>query len=110
MITSVRLGGQPIGSVGIRGVALSDSALQGLTNLVAIGLERTRAQDAASRAEAARQSDELKSTLLDALAHEFKTPLTSIKAASTALLSSNTLRTEQQRELMSIVDEEADRL
>jgi two-component system sensor histidine kinase KdpD len=96
--------------LGIHGVALSDSALQGLSNLVAIGLERLRVQEAASKAEAARQSDELKSTLLDALAHEFKTPLTSIKAASTALLSSNALRPEQQRELLSIVDEETDRL
>jgi two-component system sensor histidine kinase KdpD len=110
VVTSVRLGAQPIGSLGIHGVTLSDSALQGLSNLVAIGLERKRVQDAASRAEAARQSDELKSTLLDALAHEFKTPLTSIKAASTSLLSSTTLRPEQQRELLSIVDEETDRL
>jgi two-component system sensor histidine kinase KdpD len=110
VVTSVRLGAQPIGSVGIQGVTLSDSALQGLSNLVAIGLERLRVQEAASKAEAARQSDQLKSTLLDALAHEFKTPLTSIKAASTALLSSNALKQDQQRELVSIVDEEADRL
>jgi two-component system sensor histidine kinase KdpD len=110
VVTSVRLGAQPIGSLGIHGIELSDSALQGLSNLVAIGLERLRAQEAASKAEAARQSDELKSTLLDALAHEFKTPLTSIKAASTALLSSSALKPEQQRELVSIVDEETDRL
>ncbi len=110
VITSVRLGAQPIGSLGIHGVELSDSALQGLSNLVAIGLERLRVQEAASKAEAARQSDELKSTLLDALAHEFKTPLTSIKAASTALLSSSALKPDQQRELLSIVDEETDRL
>jgi len=110
VVTAIRLGGQPIGSIGLQGLDLSDSALQGLTNLVAIGLERTRAQEAASRAAAARQSDELKSTLLDALAHEFKTPLTSIKAASTSLLSSNTLKPDQKRELISIVDEEADRL
>ena len=110
VITSVRLGAQPIGSLGLRDVDLSDSALQGLANLVAIGLERSRAQTSASRAEAARQSDELKSTLLDALAHEFKTPLTSIKAASTTLLSSDGLEAEQQRELISVVDEEADRL
>jgi two-component system, OmpR family, sensor histidine kinase KdpD len=109
-VTAIRLGAQPIGSLGVQGVDLSDSAFQGLANLVAIGLERTRAQDAASLAEAARRSDELKSTLLDALAHEFKTPLTSIKAASTSLLSSNTLKPEQQRELISIVDEETDRL
>ena len=86
-ITAVRLGTQPVGALGIGGVELSDSAVQSLTNLVAIGLERARAQDAASRAEAARQSDELKSTLLDAIAHEFKTPLTTIKASTTALLS-----------------------
>jgi len=110
IVTAIRLGAQPIGSLGLQGLDLSDSALQGLSNLVAIGLERTRAQEAASRAAAARQSDELKSTLLDALAHEFKTPLTSIKAASTSLLSSSTLKAEQQRELISIVDEEADRL
>lgn len=110
VITSVRLGGQPIGSVGICGVMLSDAVLQGLANLTAIGLERTRAQEAASKAEAARQSDELKSTLLDALAHEFKTPLTSIKAAATALLSNSVSAPDQQRELISVVDEECDRL
>ena len=110
VVTSVRLGAQPIGSLGIHGIELSDSALQGLTNLVAIGLERLRAQNATAKAEAARQSDELKSTLLDALAHEFKTPLTSIKAASTALLSNNAFKQDQQRELLSIVDQEADRL
>ena len=110
VVTSIRLGGQPIGSIGIRGVSLSDSVLQGLANLVAIGLERARAQEAAGKADAARRSDELKSTLLDALAHEFKTPLTSVKAASTALLSSTALGSEQQRELITVIDEEADRL
>jgi len=110
VVTSVRLGAQPIGSLGLRDVDLSDSALQGLANLVAIGLERIRAQASASRAEAARQSDELKSTLLDALAHEFKTPLTSIKAASTALLASDGIEAAPRRELLSVVDEEADRL
>jgi two-component system sensor histidine kinase KdpD len=110
VVTAIRLGGQPIGSVGVRGATLSDSVLQGLANLLAIGLERARTQEATSKAEAARHSDELKSTLLDALAHEFKTPLTSIKAASTAMLSSSMLNPDQQRELISIVDEEADRL
>ena len=39
VVTSIRLGAQPIGSLGLRGVDLSDSALQGLANLVAIGLD-----------------------------------------------------------------------
>ena len=77
------LGGQPIGSLALEGSSLSDGALQALLNLVAIALERVRMEEAANRADAARQSEEFKSTLLDAIAHEFKTPLTSIKAAST---------------------------
>lgn len=109
-VTAIRLGGEPIGSLAIGGAALSDTALQALANLVAIGLEKVRTQEAANRAEAARQSDELKSTLLDAIAHEFKTPLTSIKAAATALLSSPAAMPEEQRELVTIADEEADRL
>jgi two-component system sensor histidine kinase KdpD len=60
-----------------------------------------------SRAEAARQNEELRSTILDALAHEFKTPLTSIKAAVTSLLSNSP---SAQRELLQIVDEETDHL
>jgi len=109
-VTAIRLGGQPIGSLAIRGRLLSDGALQALSSLVAIALEKVRGQEATSRAEAARQSEELKSTLLDAIAHEFKTPLTSIKAAATALLSETVPKAEEQRELISIVNEEADHL
>jgi two-component system sensor histidine kinase KdpD len=110
VITTVRLGSEPIGSLGLTGVKLSDSALQGVANLVAIGLEKARAQEAATRAEAARQSDELKSLLLDAIAHEFKTPLTTIKVSTTALLSSHLTSAEQQRNYIALVDEETDRL
>jgi two-component system, OmpR family, sensor histidine kinase KdpD len=110
MVTAVRLGGDPIASAALRGAALSDSALHALTNLVAIGLERVRGQEAARRAELARQSQELKSTLLDAIAHEFKAPLTSIKAATTALASGSVTEPLQQHVMISIVDEEADRL
>ncbi len=110
VVTAVRLGGEPIASLAVRGSSLSDAALQAIANLVAIGLEKVRGQEAANRAEAARQSEELKSTLLDAIAHEFKTPLTSIKAAASALLSTPIPKPDEQRELVSIVDEEADRL
>ena len=63
----------------------------------------------ATRSQAARQSQEFKSTLLDGLAHEFKTPLTSIRAATTALLGAN-LSGRAQREFTMIVDQEAERL
>jgi two-component system, OmpR family, sensor histidine kinase KdpD len=110
-ITPVRLGGQPIGSLAIQDSSLSDAALHSLLNLVAIGLERAASQTAVNRAEIARQSEELKSTLLDAIAHEFKTPLTSIKAVTTDLLSGSAHALPQsQRELVAIADESADRL
>ena len=108
LVTAINLGGQPIGSLALKGLAVSDGALQALLNLVAIALERVRTEETANRAEAARQSEEFKSTLLDAIAHEFKTPLTSIKAASTAMLSGSLAA--ESRELATIIDEEADRL
>jgi two-component system, OmpR family, sensor histidine kinase KdpD len=110
VVTAIRLGADPIASLALRGDSLSDSALQSLSNLVAIALERSRAIEAANQADVARQSDQLKSTLLDAIAHEFKTPLTSIKAAATALLETTLAANTSQKELVTIVDEEADRL
>jgi two-component system sensor histidine kinase KdpD len=47
---------------------------------------------------------------LDGLAHEFKTPLTSIRAATTALLGETISDIQQQAELLTVVDQEADRL
>jgi two-component system sensor histidine kinase KdpD len=105
----ISLGGQPIGSLGIQGSQVSETALHAIGNLMAITLERAHAQDVATRAEAARQSEELKSTMLDALAHEFKTPLTPIKAAVTSMLSDTDMSPPHQ-ELLRIVDEETDRL
>ncbi|HYR84599.1 MAG TPA: ATP-binding protein [Terriglobia bacterium] len=106
----ISLGGQCIGSVALYGGELSDTALHALLNLIAISLENARSREIATRAQAARQSEEFKSTLLDGLAHEFKTPLTSIKAATSALLASNIWDEGQRQELLTIVDQEAERL
>jgi len=75
--------------------------------MLAIAIEKARALEEASRADAARQSEALKSALLDSLAHDIKTPLTSIKAAVTSLLVS---QAAPDRELLAIINEEADRL
>jgi two-component system sensor histidine kinase KdpD len=108
VVTAIRLGGHPIGSLAIRGSGLSDTVLQSIANLAAIGLERARGQAVAARAEAARQSGELRATVLDALAHEFKTPLTSMKAAASDLQL--TAASAHDRELVAIIDEEVERL
>ncbi len=110
VITAVRLGTAPIASLAIQGGAMPDSLVQGIANLVAIGLERARAQEMAHQIEAARQSEELRTTLIDAMSHEFKTPLTSIKAATTALLSNPEQHITNRTELIQIADEEANHL
>src|SRR5277367_854257 len=110
VITAVRLGSEPIASFAIQGAIMQDSVLQGVSNLIAIGLERARAQDLAHQVEAARRSEQLRTTLIDAMAHEFKTPLTSIRAATTSLLSSPNQPLESRTELLQVADEEAQRL
>ena len=107
-IIPVRLGGQAIGNLGLAGALPSEAVLNAVAYLVAIGIERARALEEASHAEAARKSEVLKSALLDALAHDFKTPLTSIKAAVTSMLGQD--RPDGDRELLTIINEEADRL
>src|SRR5262249_23867097 len=72
------------------------------------GLERARAEQTTARAEAARASSELRATVLDALAHEFKTPLTAMKAASSDLLASASA-SSHDRELVEVIDEELER-
>jgi two-component system sensor histidine kinase KdpD len=108
IVTGIRLGGTPIGSVAIAEAGLSDTVLQSIANLAAIGLERARALEATAHAEAARESSELRATILDALAHEFKTPLTAMKAASIDLLASSSA-SPRDRELVTIIDEDLDR-
>jgi len=92
--------------------------------------ELQAAFDRASEAEAARRNEQLKATLLDALTHNLRTPLTAIKASVTALMGSTSgsrsgsmsgsmssdarheagLSSEGRRELLEIIDEESDRL
>lgn len=109
-ITAVRLGSQPIAGLALQGAHMPDSVLQGIGNLVAIGLERARAQDLASQVEAVRRSEKLRTTLLDAMAHEFKTPLTSVIAATSSLLDSPDQLDRNRIELLKIADEEAHHL
>ncbi len=109
VITAIRLGGAPIGSLALSGEPLSDTVVQSIANLAAIALERAAGQQMVARAEAARRSGELRATLLDAVAHEFKTPLTSIKAAATALVEKSA-PAAMERELATIITEESERL
>jgi len=110
IVMALSFGGQQVGSLGAKGLLLSDTALRALSSLLSLGIVNAGAQQAAARADAARQSEEFRSTLIDAVAHEFKTPLTSIKGAVSAVLSETVRSPEEQREMLEIIDEASDRL
>lgn len=69
-----------------------------------------KAMNEAAEAELLRRSEKLKTALLDAVTHDLRTPLTSIKAAVTTILSELTRDDEYLRELLQVIDEESDRL
>jgi two-component system, OmpR family, sensor histidine kinase KdpD len=106
----VRLGAQTIGSFGVSGSVVSNETLEAIATLIASAVDRMNAMERLSKTEAARESERLKSVLLDALAHDFKTPLTSIKAAATSLLEDLEFNKRQRGELLVVIDEECDRI
>ena len=106
----VRLGVRAIGSLGISGARFSRQTLEAVGSLVAIAIERARAVEQLGVTEAERQGERLKSALLDSITHDFRTPLTSMKAAVTSLLSNTGTEPAQEKELLTIINEECDRL
>lgn len=107
---TIRLGVRPIGSFGISGAVLSRQTMEAVGTLIGIASERARTVEQLSKAEADRQSERLKSALLDSITHDFRTPLTSIKASVTSLLSARHQNDAQQQELLTVIEEECDRL
>jgi two-component system sensor histidine kinase KdpD len=106
----IRLGVRAIGSLGISGSQLSRQSLEAISTLVAIAIERARAVEQLGQTEAERQGERLKSALLDSITHDFRTPLTSMKAAVGSLLLSQPHDAAHTTELLSIINEECDRL
>jgi len=78
--------------------------------LVAAAIERAGAVEHAAKMEAARQGEQFKSVMLDAIAHDFRTPLTGIKTSVTALLTDLEFSGEQKQDLLAVIDEECDRI
>jgi two-component system, OmpR family, sensor histidine kinase KdpD len=107
---SVRMGTRPIGSLGISGRLLSRQTLEALSTLIAVAFERARAVEELGKSQAVREGERLKSALLDSVTHDFRTPLTSVKASVTSLLSTPEISDAQRHELLTVIDEECDRL
>jgi two-component system sensor histidine kinase KdpD len=101
----LRVGSESVGALVVRG-KLSPLLADALAALAAIAIDRYRSFEKEDRAERARQSEQLRAAVLDALAHEFKTPLTAIHAASSGLLELGGL-SDLQTNLITLIDGEA---
>lgn len=105
----LRLGMRTVAAMGVTG-ELSRETLDALGSLAGLAIERARALEALSKNRAEQEHERLRSALLDSVTHEFRTPLTSIKASVTTLLSAATLDDTGRRELLTVIDEETNRL
>ncbi|HEV2714291.1 MAG TPA: ATP-binding protein [Terriglobales bacterium] len=106
----LRMGVRSVGALGLAGCDLSRESLEAIGSLVAISIERANTVEKLTRSEAARESDRLRSVLLDSVTHEFRTPLTAIKASAETLLSDIELEKPQRKDLLQVINEESDRL
>ena len=98
----------------------TEEADEGRREIERLYEELRGAFERASHAEALKQSEKLKSALLDAVTHDLRTPLTSIKASITTLIDEARGRTgedqpvaldaESRLEMLEVIDEESDRL
>ena len=105
----LRTGVRPTGVLILRDTKLSHQSLDALGGLVSISIDRASAVDDVTRAEAAKESERLRGLMLDSITHELRTPLTSIKASVSTLLTSE-VRPEVAHDLLTVIDEESDRL
>ena len=102
----LKLGNRTLGGMVLRGWRVDPMAADAIASVAATTFERARAIERENRAEVERDTERLRTAVLDGLAHSFKTPLTAIQTASSGLLAIDGL-TSTQCELASIIDERA---
>ena len=100
----LRSGTTPVGAMILSHWQQDPLLADAVASLAAIAVERARAVQRENRAEAERNTEQLRSAVLDGLAHGFKTPLTAIRTASSGLLAIEQL-TPTQTELVTIIDD-----
>lgn len=106
----MRMGVRSVGTLAVAACDISRETMEAVGSLVATAIERTTMMEKLSKADAARESDRLRALLLDSVTHEFRTPLTAIKASAETLLSEIELDKPELKELATVINEESDRL
>jgi K+-sensing histidine kinase KdpD len=109
-----------VGQLSARAKQRAEEAESGKRQIESLYKQLQAAFERASEAEAAKRSERLKSALLDAVTHDLRTPLTSIKASITTLIDEAhgptddhqpiVLDDESRQEMLEVIDQESDRL
>lgn len=107
----LRLGVQHVlGRLAVTDGGLTHEMYEAIGSLVSVALERAAALERSSRMEAARESERLRTALVDSVTHDLRTPLTAIRAAATTLQSQPTMPAAARNDLVTVVEEESARL
>ncbi len=109
-IAPLLLGLRSIGAIGIAGNPPSRETIDAVGSLIAIAVERSMTAERLTRTEAARESERLRSALLDSVTHELRTPLTAITASITSLRSGMIQDPASREEMLAVIEEESARL
>lgn len=109
-----------VGQLSARAKQRAEEAESGKRQIESLYKQLQAAFERASEAEALKRSERLKSALLDAVTHDLRTPLTSIKASITTLIDEArgptvdnqpvALDEESRLEMLEVIDQESDRL
>lgn len=102
-------GTRTVGALMLYGHSIDPLSINSIASIAAMAIERARSLAQELNAEAERHSEQLRSAVLDGLAHAFKTPLTTITVASSGLLAIEGLNSRQSG-LIALIDREATRL
>jgi len=105
----LKIGGTIIGAIGFEGLRHSAAISPAVPVLAAAAVERARSFRRASHEIAAAQADTFRTAIVDAVAHEFKTPLATILAVIGGIRVSGKLDPEQE-EMAGMIESEVSRL
>jgi two-component system sensor histidine kinase KdpD len=106
-------GGRPVGILALHGMAAGPDAelLRTFVNHAALALERGQLRNQALQSQVLEETDRMRRALLGAVSHDLRTPLTTMKVASSSLIESEQdLDPAGRRELYGLIDTQADRL
>lgn len=106
--------GRPIGLLVLKGTQISDAdrnVLITFANDAALAIERAHLHEQALRTKYLEEVDRLRRALMGAISHDLRTPLATIKVASSTLVNRlQLLSSSDTQELHELIEIESDRL